>query len=207
MFKLKDLTSTIASFTRASLVRTHIALCAVTLSGMALSGIAKGETNSEAGVNAPGSSLILEQTQVNPLISLRSLATGVPLNNQVLAGDDKYVWQISEVMPQGKTAGLTQFKVPGTARCLYTLQGRIISANCDPFDNGSLWQVIPTTLGGVQIKSVRAQMCLSAGTSYDDFTLAPCQEDERTLVPLKLLWVFAPAAVNATLVPPLPINE
>lgn len=148
--------------------------------------------------------LIDDSSQVNPLISLRSLATGVPLNNQQFQDDNKFVWQIREVLPTQtnlKQAGLTQFRAVNTARCLYNIKNRIITASCDPQDNGSLWQIIPTQLGGVQIKSLRAGKCLSAGKSYDDFILAPCQEDERRMVSIKLLWVFAPAAVKATLVP------
>lgn len=148
--------------------------------------------------------LIDDSSQVNPLISLRSLATGVPLNNQQFQDDRKFVWQISEIFPEQsdlRQAGLTQFRAVNTNRCLYSIQNRIITASCDPQDNGSLWQIIPTQLGGVQVKSLRVGKCLSAGNSYDDFILAPCQEDESRVASVKLLWVFAPAAVNASLVP------
>lgn len=152
--------------------------------------------------------LIEDSVQLNPFISLRSLETGVPLENGQFQDEQKTLWVIQEVLPQQSAlpaqAGLTQFKVPTLPRCLYSIQDRIIVASCDAFDPGSLWQIIPTSLGGVQIKSLRTGKCLSAGDSYDDFRFAPCQEEERKPVSVKLQWILAPGAVNATLVPPLP---
>ncbi|URL01649.1 hypothetical protein L4F91_09015 [Avibacterium sp. 20-126] len=157
--------------------------------------------------NAEPSTLIDDETQVNPLISLRSLETGVPLPNQQYTDMRNQQWIISEVLPSETSltkSGLTQFRAIGFPRCLYSIQNRFITANCDPRDNGSLWQLIPSTLGGVQIKSVRTELCLSAGQSYSDYQFAPCQEDENKPVSTKLLWILAPAAMPASLSPALP---
>lgn len=149
--------------------------------------------------------LVDDSTQVDTLISLRSLETGVPLYNAQYQDDRKNLWIVKEVLPAltpFKTlSGLTQFKVPALSRCLYTIQDRFVVASCDPADAGSLWQIIPTTLGGVQIKSMRTGTCLSAGDRYSDYRLAPCQEDETKLVSVKRLWIFAPPAIEATLAP------
>lgn len=149
-----------------------------------------------------------DSTQVNPLITLRSLATGSPLINGQYEDERNLTWIISEVLPSQtffqNIAGITQFRVPGLSRCLYTIQNRIIAANCDPLDSGSLWKIIPSSKGGVQVKSLRNNLCLSAGASHSDFRLASCQEVETEQTSVKLLWIFAPAAVNASLSPELP---
>ncbi|MFC0309193.1 hypothetical protein ACFFHK_05655 [Gallibacterium trehalosifermentans] len=154
------------------------------------------------------SDLIDDTIQVDPLITLRSLATGSPLTNGQFPDERNLTWIIREVLPKSTlfhtSSGLTQFKVPNLERCLYTIQNRIITANCDSFDSGSLWKIIPTVKGGVQIKSLRSEMCLSAGNSYSDFRLAPCQEDPNKNTSVKLLWIFSPAAINASLSPELP---
>ncbi|QLD65637.1 hypothetical protein [Avibacterium paragallinarum] len=129
--------------------------------------------------------LIDDMVQVNPLISLRSLETGVPLINGQYKDQRNFQWIISEVPASETTfkkAGLTQFRVPGLERCLYTIQNRLISESCDPKDAGSLWVIIPTVLGGVEIKSMRTNTCLSAGRKYNDYRLAPCQENEKVTV-------------------------
>ncbi|MFQ1014233.1 hypothetical protein [Avibacterium paragallinarum] len=152
--------------------------------------------------------LIDDMVQVNPLISLRSLETGVPLINGQYKDQRNFQWIIREV-PESETtfkkAGLTQFSVPGLERCLYTIQNRLISASCDPKDAGSLWVIIPTVLGGVEIKSMRTNTCLSAGRKYNDYRLAPCQENEKITVSPKLLWFFSPASMPAKLSPAFPI--
>lgn len=153
-------------------------------------------------------STIEDVTQVNPLISLRSLETGVPLRNGQYKDDRDFQWIMSEVAPTQtllkNNIGLTQFKAPDLPRCLYTIQERLITASCDPLDNGSLWRIIPSTLGGVQIKSLRNGLCLSAGDSYSDFRLAECQEIENQTVPIQRLWIFAPPAMPASLAPAFP---
>ncbi|OBX05989.1 hypothetical protein QV06_00080 [Gallibacterium genomosp. 3] len=157
---------------------------------------------------APEPSIIDDTTQVNPLITLRSLATGSPLTNGQYEDERNLAWIISEALPQqtlfSNQSGLTQFRAPDLQRCLYTIQNRLITANCDTFDSGSLWRIIPTKMGGVQIKSLRNNLCLSAGNSYSDFRLANCQESETQKASVKLLWLFSPAAINASLSPELP---
>lgn len=150
-----------------------------------------------------------DMEQVNPLISLRSIETGVPLANNQYQDERNLQWIISEVSPTqstSKRAGMTQFRVPNLERCLYTIQNRLIVASCDPQDFGSLWKIIPTVLGGVEIKSMRTNTCLSAGNGYSDYKLAPCQENENIRVSPKLLWFFAPAVMPAKLSPAFPMT-
>lgn len=156
--------------------------------------------------NIPNSpNFIDDSVQVDPLISLRSLATGGILVNGQYTDERNLTWTIREVLPEKtffqNTSGITQFQTPGLPRCLYTINNRIITANCDPLDAGSLWQLIPSTKGGVQIQSMRSQQCLSAGDRYTDFRLTDCQTDPNQIVSPKLLWILAPAANQATLSP------
>ncbi|CAM3867259.1 hypothetical protein ACLS0F_06395 [Avibacterium endocarditidis] len=151
-----------------------------------------------------------DMEQVDPLISLRSIETGVPLKNGQYNDDRNLQWIIREVLASDtilKQAGMTQFKVPGLNRCLYTIQNRLISASCDAKDTGSLWKIIPTELGAVEIKSMRTNTCLSAGKSHSDYRLAPCQENEAVRTSPKLLWFFAPAVMPAKLSPAFPVAE
>lgn len=156
----------------------------------------------------PSASLVDDTTQVNRLLTLRNIATGELLRNNQYEDERNLIWIIEEVPPEKTffqtSSGITQFHTPDLPRCLYTIQNRIITANCDPLDAGSLWQIIPTTKGGVEIKSLRSGQCLSAGDSRLDFRLENCAEDPEQPASVKLLWVFAPAAINTSLSPELP---
>lgn len=155
--------------------------------------------------------LIDDSVQFSPTISLRSLETGVPLSNQQYQDDRQYIWSVQEIDP-AKTPfklshGLSQFKALGFNRCLYTFKTRLIVAHCDPLDSNTLWALLPTSTGALQIESIGSGKCLTAGDSYSDFRLGDCVKDQNTKISVKNLWFLAPPFTPAEISPAIAPNS
>lgn len=155
--------------------------------------------------------LIDDSVQFNPAISLRSLETGVPLSNQQYQDNRQFVWHIEEIdakkTPFKLSHGLSQFKALGFDRCLYTFKTRLIVSHCDPLDSNTLWALLPTDTGALQIESIGSGKCLTAGNSYSDFRLGDCVKNQNTSISVKNLWFLAPPFTPAKISPAFAPNS
>lgn len=146
------------------------------------------------------------------LINIRNVQTGGIIIN--LQGEDfnRNNWALREVHVPGldlvhNPSGFVQFLNPDGNECL-SVSGQHISVtdNCSPNNKSSLFTMIPSTSGAVQIKSISSNLCITNGIGIIDFRLGPCVDNLATpskVIDTGRLWMINPPIAPAKLSPAL----
>lgn len=147
------------------------------------------------------------------LFSLRNIQSGFMIYNILdQKGREQSGWKlIPQETPIEVLAttpgGWIQFKDPVTQQCLNARGGRALSkGTCDIRDKESLFILIPSTTGAVQIQSVYSGDCILDKNNTDSFLFGKCISDlqqPQLIVPEKNLWMLNPPVTPST---PAPIT-
>ncbi|ECY4647022.1 toxin [Salmonella enterica subsp. enterica] len=150
-------------------------------------------------------------TENSSLFSIRNVQSGYIINNVVdQFGREMNNWQlVPQVTPADVLAinpsGWVQFKDPKSFSCLIDQSGRSISkGTCDIKNKSSLFILIPSTTGAVQIKSFSSGKCLVDKLEGAGFIFGECVADASRpflTVPEKNLWMLNPPVTASSVAP------
>lgn len=145
------------------------------------------------------------------LFSIRNIQSGYIINNVLdRFGRELNNWQlVPQVTPVDVLAinpgGWVQFKDPESFSCLIDDEGRTISkGSCDIKNKSSLFILIPSTTGAVQIKSFSSGKCLVDKVEGAGFVFGECVADVSRpflTVPEKNLWMLNPPVTASSIAP------
>ncbi|AOV97669.1 hypothetical protein A9798_12395 [Edwardsiella hoshinae] len=156
----------------------------------------------ETGANSPAG-------ENNSLFSLTNIQSGFMINSVLdQSGREISAWRMTqqetpvEVLVTSPS-GWVQFNDPLTNQCLNALSGRSLAkGSCD--GKASLFILIPSTTGAVQIQSVVSGMCIVDKENEAFFKFGKCVADftqPQLIVPEKNLWMLNPPVTVSTLAP------
>ncbi|EBX7469999.1 toxin [Salmonella enterica subsp. enterica] len=177
---------------------------------MIISGCSSTNNNQSVFVSS-GSDL--SDTENGSLFSIRNIQSGFMIENILdQKGQEQSGWQLIQQETPAEVLAITpggwvQFKDPVTQQCLNAPGGMALSkGTCDIKNKESLFILIPSTTGAVQIKSVYTGNCILDKNNTDHFTFGKCIADFRQpqlIVPPKNLWMLNPPVTPS---PPAPVT-
>lgn len=137
------------------------------------------------------------------LFTLRNIQSGFMLYNGLdQQGRETLGWSLVEVETPIEASlvdqsGWIMFQSPGTNQCLGSPDGRVlIKMPCNSSGNKTIFTLITSTTGAVQIKSIPSGMCiLDSSNSGLSFPLGKCINDIQKLyevIPQRNLWMLNP---------------
>ncbi|HBZ9867804.1 TPA: toxin [Salmonella enterica subsp. houtenae] len=142
---------------------------------------------------------------------MRNVQSGYIINNVVdQSGREMNNWQlVPQVTPSDVLAvspgGWVQFKDPMSFSCLTDQGGRSVSkGSCDIKNQSSLFILIPSTTGAVQIMSFTSGKCLVDKAEGAGFIFGECVADVSRpflTVPEKNLWMLNPPVTASSVAP------
>lgn len=150
-------------------------------------------------------------TENGSLFSVRNVQSGFMISNVLdQQGYELRGWQLIpqitpfEVLAQSPS-GWVQFKDPGSDYCLVAQAGRSLSKSiCNVKNKETLFILIPSTTGAVQIQSVASGTCIIDKEDSDNFKFSKCIADVRRpdlVIPEKNLWMLNPPVIASSIAP------
>ncbi|GAD19885.1 cytolethal distending toxin A/C family [Helicobacter fennelliae] len=143
-------------------------------------------------------------------VSIRSMATGYLLKNNTKKAKSVN-WEMREVLLPGYLAnkypfGAVQFHdIKDPSKCLANNGSWLQIDKCDMIQAGdyrSLFSILPTTTGAVQILSIANDKCLSINPNTKMINkileIQTCQTAQK--IDMQWLWVIAPAVVESKVI-------
>ncbi len=145
---------------------------------------------------------------LNPM-SLRSMATGDLL---YVANKNKNTnWDMKEVPLLGYLAkrfpfGAVQFRhMKDLNKCLMMNDAYVYIGDCLAIHNGdyrTLFSLLPSTSGAVQIQSIASEKCILADEAKPNkkqlLKIDNCHTDRHSPIAIPRLWVIAPAMIESS---------
>ncbi|EAO6410083.1 toxin [Salmonella enterica] len=145
------------------------------------------------------------------LFSIRNVQSGSFIENQLdQFGRELANWQIvPQVTPASILAtnpsGWVQIKDPESSQCLSAQGGESLGkVICNIRNKDTLFILIPSTTGAVQIKAFGSGKCLADKTTGSNFIFDNCVADvNRPFVPVpeKKLWMLNPPLTESSVAP------
>lgn len=147
----------------------------------------------------------------NSLFTFRNIQSGLMIHNGLdLHGRETIGWEIVPVKTPEEAlvtdqSGWIMIRTPNTDQCLGTPDGRnLLKMTCNPTDKKTLFSLIPSTTGAVQIKSVLSGLCfLDSKNSGLSFETGKCIADFKKpfeVVPQNHLWMLNPLNTESPVV-------
>lgn len=161
-------------------------------------------------VKSNGNRAFIEEN--NSRFSLRNIQSGqVIINISDQQGRELVGWELFSVSVPDREAskypgGWVEFSVPSSDRCLALVNSTTLDkAPCGASGNITVFTLIPSTTGAVQIKSVGFGTCIQdVDLGTDHFTMGRCIEDVSNpteTVPERSLWMLNPPSNESPLTP------
>ncbi|EDQ1985366.1 toxin [Salmonella enterica] len=145
------------------------------------------------------------------LFSIRNIQSGFMITNILdQQGREQSGWElIQQETPIEVLAttpgGWIQFHDPITRQCLNAINGvALTKGTCDLKNRASLFVLIPSTTGAVQIQSVHSKTCIIDQDNTDHFLFGRCVADiqnPQQVVPEKNLWMLNPPVTASSMAP------
>ncbi|EED1372246.1 toxin [Escherichia coli] len=147
----------------------------------------------------------------NSLFTFRNIQSGLMLYNKLdQHGRETTGWEVVPVKTPAEAlvtdqSGWIMIRTPNTDQCLGTPDGRnLLKMQCNPTDNKTLFSLIPSTTGAVQIKSVLSGLCfLDSKNSGLNFETGKCIADFKKpfeIVPQSHLWMLNPLNTESSVI-------
>ncbi|HHR4052556.1 TPA: toxin [Salmonella enterica] len=145
------------------------------------------------------------------LFSIRNIQSGFMIPNTLdQHGRELKGWQlVPKVTPVevlvNFPGGWVQFKDPFSSNCLAAQRSLAINkSTCDINNKDTLFILIPSTTGAVQIQSVSSGLCIIDKGSNDNFQFGKCIADFQhpdLIIPEKNLWMLNPPVTASSVAP------
>ncbi|EKC2495426.1 toxin [Salmonella enterica] len=172
-----------------------------------LSGCSSSEESEQPGASNANSDSITPEN--GSLFSLRNIQSGFMIPS-VLNQEGREIsgWRLIQQPTPAEAlvhspSGWVQFNDPLTERCMIAASGlNLVKGACNTRE--SLFILIPSTTGAVQIKSVVSGKCILDQEDGDVFKFGECIADiqkPQLIVPERNLWMLNPPVTVSSIAP------